>query len=120
MHKNNKKTLYRCYNDIAIPISLPKQENFGYCYTLFVLRRKRAEFTILARRTLIAHLEKKKKQHAAHTVPKPATNHLYVQEDLNSTIYAHALINLNSTHNDCNVRDAFIVLRECIIFCRNV
>lgn len=47
---------------------------------------------------------RKKELHAAHTVPKSETDHLHVQEDLNSTIYAHALINLNSTHNDCNQR----------------
>lgn len=64
--KNNKKTLYRYYKDPAIPISLPKQKNFGYCYMLFVLRRKRAEFTILAR-TLIAHLEEKKTARSTHS-----------------------------------------------------
>lgn len=25
------------------------------------------------------------------------------------------LINLNSTHNDCNIREAFTVLRECTL-----
>lgn len=61
-------------------------------------------------RTLIARL-KKKELHAAHTVPKPETDNLHIQEDLNSTLYAHVLINLNSTHNDCNIREALNLLR---------
>lgn len=69
-------------------------------YILFVPRRD-AEFMLL--RTLIAHLVVLKELHAAHTVSKPETDQLHTQEDLNSSIYAHALINLNSTHNDHNI-----------------
>lgn len=79
--------------------------------TLFVLRRKRSR--IYATKNTDFASRKTKELHAAHTVPKE-TDHLHVQEDLNSTIYAHALINLNSTH-DCSIREAFTVLRECIL-----
>lgn len=63
---------------------------------------------------------RRKKPHAAHTVPKSETDHLHVQEDLNSTIYAHALINLNSTHDQrsihCTQRVYFAGMFKCGIF----
>lgn len=43
---------------------------------------------------------------------KLETDQLHTQEDLNSSIYAHALINLNSTHNDHNINEAFTILRD--------
>ncbi|KAL0112263.1 hypothetical protein PUN28_011960 [Cardiocondyla obscurior] len=107
-----------CYNDPAIGFSYLSRKTLATAtrYLYFGENLPNLRFLL---RTLIAHLEEKKNG-TQHTQYLNQQQIIYTfRKTLNSTIYAHALINLNSMHNDCNVRKAFIVLRvyylpECL------
>lgn len=113
VHNNKRENSIEMVHNPAIGFPYLGRKTLATATRYLYFGEKRAEFTLL--RTLIARLEEESNctQHTQYLNQKQI---IYMFRKTLTVLYMLTfLINLNSTHNDCNIREAFTVLRECIL-----